>query len=94
VQTAQLPANVDTGREVVLAGRVTTGGAPVRGAFVRLLDGQGEFTAEVVSSPQGDFRFYAAPGDWTIRALHRSGNGTATVTASGPGLHEVDVTIG
>ena len=92
-QTAALPANVDVGREVVLTGRVLTGETPVGGAFVRLLDGNGEFTAEVVASPEGHFRFFAAPGDWTIRALHRSGNGTATVTATGPGLHTVDVSV-
>jgi len=93
-QSAQLPANVDVGREVVLAGRVLAGRDPVGGAFVRLLDGDGEFTAEVVASPTGDFRFYAAPGDWTVRALHRSGNGTATISASGPGLHPIDVSVG
>jgi len=100
VQTAQLPAGVDAEKEVVLTGQVVAGGdtagsagEPVAGAFVRLLNRDGEFTAEVVSSPQGDFRFYAAPGDWTIRALHRSGNGTATVTATGPGIHPVNVSI-
>jgi uncharacterized protein DUF1416 len=101
VQSAQLPAGVDAGKEVVLTGRVVAGGntpgsaegEPVAGAFVRLLNRDGEFTAEVVSSPQGDFRFYAAPGDWTIRALHRSGNGTATVTATGPGIHPVNVSV-
>ena len=63
------------------------GGSPVGGAFVRLLDGTGEFTAEVVASASGDFRFFAAPGTWTVRALSRSGNGEAEVTAEGPGLH-------
>ena len=38
-------------------------------AYVRLLDSGGEFTAEVVSSDSGDFRFFAAPGSWTVRAL-------------------------
>lgn len=79
--------------EVVLTGKVTAGDAPVGGAFVRLLDATGEFTAEVVSSPEGDFRFYAAPGEWTVRALHRSGNGQASVTADGPGVHPVEVAV-
>jgi hypothetical protein len=61
---------------------------------VRLLDAGGEFTAEVVSSSDGQFRFYAAPGEWTVRALHRSGNGEAKVTASGPGVHPVAVAVG
>ena len=55
------------------------------GAFVRLLDGTGEFTAEVVASAGGEFRFFAAPGTWTVRALSRSGNGEAELTAGGPG---------
>jgi len=94
-QTAVLPAGVDISKETVLRGRVLAGpsGPGVGGAFVRLLDGTGEFTAEVVSSATGDFLFYAGPGTWTVRALHRSGNGTAAVTASGPGLHAVDVTL-
>ena len=66
---------------------------PVAGAFVRLLDGAGEFTAEVVSSPAGDFRFYAAPGSWTVRALSRVGNGQADVQAT-LGVSPVDVLVG
>ena len=93
-QTADLPATVDTTKEIVLSGQVTTGGEPVGGAFVRLLDETGEFTAEVVSSPDGQFRFFAAPGEWTVRALHRSGNGEVKVTAAGPGLHPVAVSVG
>ncbi len=93
-QTADLPASVDLSREIVLNGRVTAGGTPVGGAFVRLLDGTGEFTAEVVSGADGAFRFYAAPGEWTVRALHRSGTGEAKVTADGPGLHPVSVAVG
>jgi hypothetical protein len=79
--------------QVVLSGKVVSAGEPVGGAFVRLLDGGGEFTAEVVSSAQGDFRFFAAPGSWTIRALHRSGNGQTEVTAEGPGVHTVEVAV-
>ncbi|KAA2260165.1 DUF1416 domain-containing protein [Solihabitans fulvus] len=94
VQTATLPANIDPGKETVLIGKVYASGAPAAGAFVRLLDSSGEFTAEVVASPEGDFRFFAAPGDWTIRALHRAGNGETTVSATGPGLHPVELAVG
>ena len=62
----------------------TDGGQPVGGAFVRLLNGDGDFAGEVVASSEGDFRFYAAPGDWTVRALHRTGNGQASVHAGRP----------
>jgi len=93
-QSAELPAGVDVAKETVLNGQVTAGGSPVGGAFVRLLDAGGEFTAEVVSSSDGHFRFFAAPGEWTVRALHRTGNGETRVTATGPGLHPVAVTVG
>jgi hypothetical protein len=94
-QNVGVPAGVDTGKETVLAGRVVgSSGDGVAGAYVRLLDGTGEFTAEVVSSATGDFRFFAGPGTWTVRALSRSGNGETSVTASGPGLHRAEVSVG
>ncbi|GAB2655650.1 DUF1416 domain-containing protein [Saccharopolyspora gloriosae] len=79
--------------QIVVTGKVHSGSTPVGGAFVRLLDATGEFTAEVVSSPEGDFRFYAAPGSWTVRALHRDGKGQSDVSASGPGVHPVDIAV-
>jgi hypothetical protein len=84
---------VDTAKQTVLAGTVVAGTEPVAGAFVRLLDSSGEFTGEVVSSAAGQFRFFAGPGDWTVRALHRGGNGQAQVRAQGPGLHELTVSV-
>ncbi|KHF44509.1 hypothetical protein MINT15_13910 [Saccharomonospora viridis] len=84
----------DTRGQVVVTGKVTGADGPLGGAFVRLLDGNGEFTGEVQASPEGDFRFYAAPGTWTVRALHRTGSGEASVRADGPGVHRVAVTIG
>ncbi|MDN5916416.1 MAG: DUF1416 domain-containing protein [Pseudonocardia sp.] len=92
-QAVALPPGTDLSKETVLAGRVVIGGEPVGGAFVRLLDGTGEFTAEVVSSASGDFRFFAAPGTWTVRALSRAGNGQSELTADGPGLHQVEVEV-
>jgi hypothetical protein len=78
----------------VLTGTVqATSGTPVQGAFVRLLNGTMEFTAEVVSSESGRFRFFAAPGPWTIRALHKTGTGERLVTADAPGLFSVNITV-
>jgi hypothetical protein len=93
-QTAPLPAGVDLAKETVITGVVTVAGSgePVAGAYVRLLDGTGEFAAEVVTSPAGQFRFFAAPGAWTLRALSRQGNGDASVTAD-RGVTEVPVTV-
>ena len=60
---------VAAGKEAVIQGRVVRGGTPLGGAYVRLLDGTGEFTAEVQASATGQFRFFAAPGTWTLRTL-------------------------
>jgi hypothetical protein len=91
-QSAALPASVDVEKETVITGIVRSGEAPVGGAYVRLLDGTGEFTAEVVTSPAGVFRFFAAPGTWTLRALSRHGNGEVAVTAD-RGINQVGVTV-
>jgi len=89
-----LPAGVDPETETVITGRVIDGsGQAVGGAFVRLLDASDEFTAEVVASATGDFRFFAAPGSWTLRALSPGGNGDVVIAPTGAGIHEVDVKI-
>ena len=49
------------------------------GGYVRLLDASGEFTAEVVTSATGAFRFFARPGSWTVRALVAGASGQAEV---------------
>jgi hypothetical protein len=41
-------------------------GVPVSNGHVRLLDGSGEFTAEVPTNAEGQFRFFASPGVWTL----------------------------
>jgi hypothetical protein len=72
-QTASLPPTVDLAKEAVIQGTVQRDGNPVAGAYARLLDSTGEFTGEVVTSDEGIFRFFAAPGDWTIRVLAAGG---------------------
>ena len=89
-----MPAGVDLEKETVITGRVVDdSGQTVGGAFVRLLDSSDEFTAEVVASATGDFRFFAAPGTWRVRALSKVGNGDAVVAPSGAGIHEVDIKV-
>ena len=92
-QTPTLPAGVDVNVETVIYGVVSKDDAPVSGAYVRLLDDGGEFTAEVVTSATGDFRFFAAPGTWTVRALSRRGNGEAVLTPAAPGLHQAEIAV-
>lgn len=60
---------IDVTKEAVVQGVVVHDESPVGGAYVRLLDSGGEFTAEVPTSASGHFRFFAAPGSWTLRVL-------------------------
>ena len=60
---------LDLTTESVVQGVVLRGDQPVAGAYVRLLDSGGDFTAEVPTSATGQFRFFAAPGRWTVRTL-------------------------
>ena len=68
-------------------------GEPVAAAYVRLLDGSGEFTAEVVSSATGVYRFFATPGTWTVRALAPGASGNQEIRA-GAGFTETRLEIG
>ena len=93
-RTLALPHSVDPHSATVITGRVVDrDGHAVGGAFVRLLDSSNQFTAEVAASATGDFRFFVAPGSWTVRALAATGDGRAVVKPSGAGVHEVDVKI-
>ena len=60
---------IDVKKEAIIQGQVVHGADPVGNAYVRLLDRTGEFTAEVPTSATGHFRFFAAPGEWTLRTL-------------------------
>ncbi len=85
-------AGVDLDTQTVIQGAVWHDGAPVAGAYVRLLDEGDEFTAEVVTSPEGEFRFFAAPGTWKLRSLAPAGRGERVITAD-VGLNETTVAI-
>jgi hypothetical protein len=60
---------VDVAKEAIVQGLVLRDGEPVSPAYVRLHDRTGEFTAEVPTSATGHFRFFAGPGEWTLRTL-------------------------
>ncbi|OAH13305.1 DUF1416 domain-containing protein [Streptomyces jeddahensis] len=78
--------------ETTIQGQVTRNGEPVTG-YVRLLDSTGEFTAEVPTSATGQFRFYAAEGTWTVRALVPGATADRTVVAQKGGLAEVAIAV-
>ncbi|MGI3782453.1 MAG: DUF1416 domain-containing protein [Janthinobacterium lividum] len=93
-QAPSLPAHIDLSKETVIYGKVVAAdGAEIAGAYVRLLDSTDEFTAEVVTSATGDFRFYAAPGKWTLSVLSRGGSVRKQVHALEPGLVEAQLQV-
>jgi hypothetical protein len=68
-QTIALPAGIDLSNQSVIQGVVSGVGT----AYARLLDHSGEFTGEVLVSDEGIFRFFAAPGKWTVRIIAGGG---------------------
>jgi hypothetical protein len=85
---------VDISKEAVVQGQVSRGGEPAAGAYVRLLDSNGDFTAEVVTSATGAYRFTARPGSWSLRALASGGaTGDATATAEIGRVERVDISM-
>ena len=85
---------VDVKKEAIIQGRVLRSGEPVSNAYVRLLDRTGEFTAEVPTSATGHFRFFAGPGDWTLRTLAPKAEPVdTTVTAATGAVQEVAVSV-
>ena len=87
-------AGVEVKKESLIQGRVLRGGNPVAGAYVRLLDSGGEFTAEVPTSATGHFRFFAADGNWTLRTLAPGAKRVDNpVVAARGSVREIDVDI-
>ena len=85
---------IDVTKEAVIQGRVLRSGQPVSGAYVRLLDSTGEFTAEVPTSATGHFRFFAGNGEWTLRTLAPKAEPVDTrVHAAVGSVAEVNVSV-
>lgn len=85
---------VNVTKEAVIQGQVTRSGQPIAGAYVRLLDGRGEFTAEVPTSATGHFRFFAGNGDWTLRTLAPQAETRDTAVKAAVGVvTEVEVAL-
>ena len=89
---------IDLSKQTVIQGQIlrdgssdsVPNGTPVANGHVRLLDATGEFTAEVPTNTEGQFRFFAAPGTWTLvvqapgarvekRVIASQGNASDTV---------------
>lgn len=84
----------DAGNQAIVQGRVTKGGAPVQVGYARLLNSGGEFVAEVPLGEDGGFRFFAAPGDWTLRVLAPGGvKADRGVSAAIGEIRELEVAV-
>jgi hypothetical protein len=89
---AAIPAAA--GDQAVVEGRVVHDGAPVATGYARLLGTGDEFVAEVPLGGDGGFRFFAAPGSWTVRVLAPGGLRGERVVAAGYGqVTKVEVAI-
>ena len=82
------------GNQAVVEGKVTRDGAAVSTGYARLLGTGDEFVAEVPLGDDGGFRFFAAPGSWTVRVLAPGGlRAERYVQADYGKVTTVDVTI-
>jgi len=89
---ATLPANA--GSQAVVQGRVTQNGTAVPVGYARLLNEGGEFVAEVPLGDDGGFRFFAAPGTWTLRVLAPGGvRAERTVAADTGKVADLEVAV-
>jgi hypothetical protein len=84
----------DVGSQAVVQGRVTQNGTAVPVGYARLLNSGGEFVAEVPLGEDGGFRFFAAPGTWTLRVLAPGGvRAERSVTADTGKVAELEVAV-
>ena len=74
-----------------ITGTVLVGGVPKPGAYVRLLDGSGDFVAETPTSRAGTFAFFAAPGEWTVRLILPGGSIDRKIVLFEPGGVTCDI---
>ena len=79
----------------ILRGAVLRAGAPASGAYVRVLDGGGEFTGEQRTGDDGRFRFNLSPGRWSVVAFAAGGERTVQeVTLADGEDRTLDVGLG
>jgi len=82
------------GKEAIVEGHVLRDGVPVGSGYARLLGTGDEFVAEVPLGADGGFRFFAAPGEWTLRVLAPGGvRSECTVSADIGHITTVEVAV-
>jgi hypothetical protein len=80
--------------EAIVEGRVSHDGSAVTTGYARLLGTGDEFVAEVPLGDEGQFRFFAAPGSWTLRVLAPGGlSATEQVEAALGQITKVEVAV-
>ena len=90
----EVTAATDPGNQAVVEGRVVRDNAPLTTGYARLLDTGDEFVAEVPLGEDGGFRFFAAPGSWTLRVLAPGGlRAERSVQADYGQVTKVDVAL-
>ncbi|HUC58800.1 MAG TPA: DUF1416 domain-containing protein [Streptosporangiaceae bacterium] len=88
------PVTSGAGNQAIVQGKVTKDGAPVPVGYARLLNSGGDFVAEVPLGEDGGFRFFAAPGDWTLRVLAPGGiSADLGVSAATGEISEFEVAV-
>ncbi|MEI6404385.1 MAG: DUF1416 domain-containing protein [Actinomycetes bacterium] len=85
--------HIDVSRQAVIQGVVSNADGPTPIGYVRLHDHNDEFVAEVPVSRVGEFRFFAAPGEWNLVALIPGGKARVKVNASLGNISDVDVLV-
>jgi hypothetical protein len=87
-------APASAGRQAIVQGRVTRNGSAVPAGYARLLNSGGDFVAEVPLGEDGGFRFFAAPGPWTLRVLAPGGvRAERAVSAETGKVTELEVAV-
>ena len=87
-------AATSAGDQAIVEGQVLRDNAPLSTGYARLLGTGDEFVAEVPLGDDGGFRFFAAPGSWTLRVLAPGGlRAERSVQADYGQVTKVDVTL-
>ena len=86
--------HVDVSRQAVIQGVVSQAGSPASVGYTRLHDRNDEFVAEVPLSLAGEFRFFAAPGDWTVVTLVPGATQRTQVSAALGQIADLDISVG
>lgn len=85
--------NVDLTNQAVIQGVVGQNNVPASVGYVRLLDKSDEFVAEVPLSKQGEFRFFAAQGDWTVVTLTPGATSRTPVSAALGKIVDLEIVV-